>query len=64
MNELARWSERMAALRPHLLGALRRAVAAGEPASFALACIDQCPRHYLRSADGGIAAMVDVEAHL
>jgi hypothetical protein len=39
-------------------------VESGAPDAFALICIDQSPKHYLRADDGGIRAMVDVEGHL
>lgn len=63
-HELACCSNAVALARPDLEHALERARASGEPDSSVLICLDQSPSHYIVDDGGGIAGMLDVEAHL
>ncbi len=63
-RELSVWSPSLLSLQKSILKSLKRAEQTGPPSEFPLVCIDQSPSHYLRDPFGGIAGMIDVEAHL
>jgi fructosamine-3-kinase len=63
MDELAATSADVAAAVPDLERLLDVAIETGPPAASVLVCHDQSPSHYVAADHGGIAALLDVEAH-